>query len=413
MTATTSISATVPTLRFDHHSAYTSNHRDDVLAQVRPHPIFWTESHGGYWVVTSHSLVKRVLRDPALFSSHKTEEMTGGVTIPTVIGPRIIPAEIDPPHHMKLRKILAPQFNRAAIERVRPRLEEMISGIIDDAVAKGDFDVVHDIADRIPAGAIVEYLGFAEEERIPFIASVHAALNVMPYASDPDFVNSPKMLEGMTALGHAVDVIKSLIAQRRADPTDDVVSHLVSPEFELEDDEILWVTFTLIVGGAENPAAMIGNSLLYLSQDADLRARLVADHSLIPAACEELLRQTSSAVSLARTVTQDIELEGAQLRQGDRLLVWLPAANRDATVFERPDAVDIDRPSCPHVALGDGPHVCVGAAMFRVWFDIMMREILTKMPDFTVDLDRSQRFDDAATMWGWRSMPATINSAPA
>lgn len=79
---------------------------------------------------------------------------------------------------------------------------------------------------------------------------------------------------------------------------------------ELDDDEILWITFTLIIGGAENPAAMIGNSLLYLSQDADLRARLVADHRLIPAACEELPRHTSSAVSLARTATQDVELEG-------------------------------------------------------------------------------------------------------
>jgi cytochrome P450 len=409
MTSTTTISAEIPTLDFDHHSAFTSNHRDEVLAQVSPHPIFWTERHGGYWVVTSYSLVKRVLRDPGLFSSQKTEEMTGGVTIPTVIGPRIIPAEIDPPHHRKLRKILAPQFNRSAIERVRPRLEEMISGIVDEVVAKGDFDVVHDIADRIPAGAIVEYLGFAEDERIPFIRSVQAALNVMPYAADPDFANSPKMLEGLTALGHAVDVIKSLIAERREKPTDDVVSHLVSPEFELDNDEILWVTFTLIVGGAENPAAMIGNSLLYLSQDAELRARLVADHSLIPAACEELLRQTSSAVSLGRTVTQDIEFEGAQLHKGDRLLVWLPAANRDAAVFVRPHAVDIDRPSCPHMALGDGPHVCVGAAMFRVWFDIMMREILTKMPDFVVDLDRAERFDDAATMWGWRTMPAMIS----
>ncbi|MGB8387598.1 cytochrome P450 [Mycobacterium sp.] len=410
MTTATSASVAAPTLAFDHHSAFTSHHRDEVLAQVSGHPIFWTESHGGYWVVASHSLTKRVLRDPVLFSSLKTEEMTGGVTIPTVIGPRIIPAEVDPPHHRKLRKILMPQFTRSAVERVRPRLEAMIAGVIDDVVAKGDFDVVHDIADRIPAGAIVEYLGFPEEERIPFIKSVQAALNVMPYASDPDFVNSPKMKEGLDALGHAVGVIQSLIAQRKENATDDLVSHLVKPEFELDDEEILWITFTLIIGGAENPAAMIGNSLLYLAQDAELRARLAADHSLIPAACEELMRQTSSAVSLARTATRDIDLEGAAIRKGDRVLVWLPAANRDPRVFEHPAVVDIDRPSCPHVALGDGPHVCLGSTMFRVWFDIMMREILTKMPDFTVDLERSQRFDDAATMWGWRTMPATIDT---
>src|SRR5581483_7277555 len=333
---------------------------------------------------------------------------TGGDTIPTVIGPRLIPAEGDPPYHRTLRKLLTPKFHNKAVEKLMPQLEDLIVGVIDEAVAKGEFDIVHDIANRIPAGSMVVYLGFPEEERVPFIKSVQAALDVMPYASDPDFARSPKMAEGMAALGHAVSVIQALMAERKAAPTDDVVSHLVNPEFGLSDDDIMWMIFTLLVGGAENPAAMIGNSLLHLAEDTALRARLAADHSLIPAACEELLRQTSSAVSLARTVTRDVEFEGVQLREGDRLLVWLPGANHDATVFERPSEVDIDRPSCPHVAFGDGPHVCVGAGLFRVWFQIMMREVLTKMPDYTVDLDRSVRFDDSATMWGWRSMPARV-----
>jgi cytochrome P450 len=398
-----------PVLDFDHHSVRAAHHREEVLAEVVPHPIFWTEAHGGYWVVTSHALIKRVLRDHEVFSSHKTPEMTGGDTIPTVIGPRLIPAEVDPPYHRTLRKLLTPKFHNKAVEKLLPQLETLIVGVIDEAVAKGEFDVVHDIANRIPAGSMVVYLGFPEEERVPFIKSVQAALDVMPYASDPDFAQSPKMAEGMAALGHAVGVIQALMAERKATPTDDVVSHLVNPEFGLSDDDIMWMIFTLLVGGAENPAAMIGNSLAYLAEDTELRARLAADHSLIPAACEELLRQTSSAVSLARTVTRDIEVEGVQLHEGDRLLVWLPGANHDAGVFERPAEVNIDRPSCPHVAFGDGPHVCVGAGLFRVWFQIMMREVLTKMPGYTVDLERSVRFDDSATMWGWRSMPARVS----
>ncbi len=401
--------APVPTLDFDHPSVRSSHHRDDVLAEVADHPIFWTEAHGGYWVVASHALCKRVLRDPEVFSSHKTPEMTGGDTIPTVIGPKLIPAEVDPPYHRALRRVLTPKFHNKAVEKIAPQLEELIVGVVDDVIAKGDFDVVHDIADRIPAGSMVLYLGFPEAERVPFIKSVQAALDVMPYASDPDFASSPKMAEGMAALGHAIGVIQALMAERKANPTDDVVSHLVDPEFEIGDDDIMWMIFTLLVGGAENPAAMFSNSLAYLAQDTELRARLAADHSLIPAACEELLRQTSSAVSLARTVTRDIELAGVQLHEGDRLLLWLPGANRDVGVFERPAEVDIDRPACSHVAFGDGPHVCVGAGLFRMWFHVMLREILTKMPHYTVDLDRATRFDDAATMWGWRSMPAHTN----
>jgi cytochrome P450 len=400
----------VPTIGFDHHSPHTAHHRDDVLAQVRSHPIFWTESHGGYWVATSYEVVKRVLRDPATFSSLKTEEMTGGVTIPTVIGPRLLPAEVDPPYHRALRKALVPAFNAGAVKRLEPELNDFISSVIDDAVAKGDFDVVADIADRIPAGSMVTLLGFPEEERVPFIKSVQAALEVMPYAGDPEFAASPEMQEGLAHFGHAVEVIKSLIGLRRAEPRDDIVSHLVSPELGLDDDVVLWLTFTLLVGGAENPAAMIGNSLLYLSQDTALRSRVAADHSLIPAVCEELLRYTSSAVSLARTVTQDVEIEGAQLKAGDRIITWLPGANRDERAFDHADTVDIDRPSCPHVAFGDGPHVCIGAPLFRAWFRIMLREILTKMPNYSIDLERSRRFDDAATMWGWRTMPASANA---
>lgn len=399
----------VQTLEFDHHSTYTSHHRDAVLAAVRGHPVFWTESNGGHWVVASHPLAKRVLRDSAVFSSLKTLEMTGGVTIPTVIGPRLIPAEVDPPYHRTLRKILTPLFHKRAVEALRPSLNSFIADVVGRTVAKGDFDVIHDIADQIPAGAMVRYLGFPEEERVPFIRSVQAALNVMPHAGDPEFASSPEMQQGLAAFGHACEVINKLIAERRAQPADDAVSHLVSPQFGLGDEEVLWLTFTLLVGGAENPAAMIGNSLLYLSQDTALRARLGADPKLIPAACEELLRQTSSAVSLARNVLCDVDLGGARLRAGDRVLVWLPAANWDPEVFADPEHVDIDRPSCPHIAFGDGPHVCVGAPLFREWFQIMLREVLAKMPNYEIDLSRSQRFDDSATMWGWFTMPARAN----
>jgi len=397
------------TLVFDHHAPHTSHHRDEVLALVRDHPVFWTESHGGHWVVTSHELAKQVLRDYSVFSSEKTEDMKGGNTIPTVIGPRLIPAEADPPYHRTLRKILTPKFHKRAVDALAPQLEVFITGVIDDAVAKGDFDVVHDIADKIPAGSMTMYLGFPEEQRVPFIRSVQAALNVMPYASDPEFAQSEAMQKGLAEFGSAVQVINDLIAARRAEPCDDLVSHLVKPEFELDDESVLWMTFTLLVGGAENPAAMIGNSLLYLAQDTALRARLAADHSLIPQACEELLRQTSSAVSLARNVRSDVEVGGVTMRAGDRVLIWLPGANRDHRVFERPEEVDIDRSSCPHIAFGDGPHVCIGAGLFRLWFEIMLREILVKMPDYTVDLERAERFDDASTMWGWRTMPARVS----
>lgn len=396
----------VPTLEFDHHAPCASHRRGDVLAQVRDHPVFWTESNGGHWVVASHEMVKRVLRDPATFSSLKTDDMQGGDTIPTVIGPRLLPAEVDPPLHRTLRLILTPKFHRRAVDAILPEMEKFIIEVIQDVAAKGEFDIVHDIADRIPAGLMATYLGFPPDNRVPFIRMVHAALELMPHAADPDFGSTPETQEGLAAFERGIATIRSAIADRRVNPTDDLVSHLVAPEFDLDDDTVQWLVFTLIVGGAENPAAMISNSLLYLSQDTALRDRLAADPELIPTACEELLRYTSAAVSLARTATEDVELGGVTIREGDRVLVWLPGANHDPRVFDRPDEVNINRNTHSHVAFGDGPHVCIGALLFRVWFKIMMREILTTMPNYTIDEQSAVRFDDAATMYGWRTMPA-------
>jgi cytochrome P450 len=397
-----------PVLDFDHHSVRLAHHRDEVLAEVDRYPIFYTEANGGYWVVTSYDLTKAVLRDPETFSSLKDEDGTGGVTIPTMIGPRLLPAEVDAPYHRTLRRILAPFFQRSAVEKMRPAIEALTREAIDEVICKREFDAASDISSLIPARTMVEYLGFPESERVAFIRSIHAALDVMPHAADPAWAGSPELIEGMRALGHAVNVINDLIAERRLRPTDDLVS-FISANREVADEHIMWIIFTLLVGGIENPAAMISNSLLYLSVDTTLRQRLIADPSLIPAAREELMRHITPGVSLARNITHDVEIGGVSLRAGERILLWLPGPNHDRTVFDQPQQVDIGRPACPHLAFGDGPHVCPGATLFRVQFQVLVTEILRRIPDYTVDLDRVQRYDDAATMCGFKSMPACTN----
>lgn len=395
---------------FDHHAPETSHHRDAVLERVRRHPLFWTESNGGHWVVTSHALSKQVLKDPSTFSSEKHPDGTAGVTIPTVMGPRLIPAEADAPYHRQLRKILTPYFTKAAVERMRPMLEQVVTDTVDRVIEKGEFDVVHDIADVIPAGTMVSLLGFPEDERVPFIRSVQAALSVMPKAAQAaDGEMSEELKQGLAEFMGAVETIKALVAERRREPADDLVTYLVNPQHGLDDDELLWLIFTLMVGGAENPAALMANSMRLLAEDPALRARLIADPALIPAAGEEFLRSVTAGVSLARNIVQDIELEGMQLRAGERILIWLPGANNDTSVFEQPERIDIDRPACPHLAFGDGPHFCIGAILARLQFSVLISQVLTRMPDFTVDLERAERFDDAATMWGYRTMPASTN----
>jgi cytochrome P450 len=398
-------------IEFDHHATETSHDRAEVLARVRETPVFFTEAHGGYWVVTSHELAKHVLRTPETYSSLKHPDGTGGVTIPTAVGPVLIPAEADDPYHRALRKTLTPKFSRSAVEKLRPHVEAVVTKTIDRVVELGDFDVVHDIADVVPAGVMVDYLGFPEAERVPFIKSVQAALAVMPEAgAGGNGEPSEEMKAGLEAFTNAVNTIRAFVAQRREAPTDDVVSYLVAPEQSLTEDELLWLIFTLFVGGAENPAAFISNAMQILSEDHKLRERLIAEPELIEPTIEELFRVVTPGVSLARNVIQDAELGGQKLVAGDRVLVWLPAANHDEAVFADPEKIEPGRSPCPHVAFGDGPHFCLGASLARLQFQLLFREILSRIPNFHVHVERAERFADAATMYGWRTMPASTNA---
>jgi len=393
-----------PVLEFDHHALEASLDREALLARTAGHPIFFTEANGGHWVVASHALAKQVLRDPATFSSLKQDDGSGGVTIPTVMGPRLLPAEADGAYHRALRKILTPKFNRMTVDEMAPTVDSFIVETIDRVIQKGDFDVVHDIADVIPAGVMVRYLGFPDETRLPFIESIQAAMSALPKAGSGEM--TPELEAGMAAFMRAVEVINDLVSERKARPTDDVVSYLVAPEHALSDDELLWLIFTLILGGAENPAALISNTLLRLSEYDVLRAQLAADLTLIPGAVDEFLRIVTAGVSTARNVAADVELGGCQLQAGERVLVWLPGANHDASVFEDPATFSLDRGRCPHIGFGDGPHICVGDKLARLEMEVLLREVLTRMPNFKVDVEASARFEDAATMYGWKVMPA-------
>src|SRR5258708_1449540 len=135
-TNVTTSEAVRPVLEFDHHSPLASHDRPAVLEMVSDHSVFWTEAHGGYWVVCTHALCKEVLRDPDTFSSAKLPDGTRGVTVPS-IGPVLLPAEVDAPRHTVLRKLLWDKFNRKAVAELRPLVQSIVTGAVDTAIAKG------------------------------------------------------------------------------------------------------------------------------------------------------------------------------------------------------------------------------------------------------------------------------------
>lgn len=389
---------------FDHHTKEYAEHHDAILEKMReqcPHAV-WSENHGGYWAVVGYDAAKRVLSDAETFSSAKLADGTRGKTVPSV-GPRLIPAECDAPLHTTLRRVLAPMFNRPAAERLRPEIERCVSATLDRVIELGEFDGSTDIADRIAPGVVVAYLGFREEDREGLIRSVQVGMHTDP---TPEGERTK-----IAALMEIVGKIGAVVAARRAQPEQDLVSYLVShPDLaELADEDLMWLVFTLLLGGMENTTAWMTNTLLHLEQDRELRRRLIEDPSLISKAGEELLRLYSPAVSLGYTAAVDTDVCGVPMKEGERVLVLVPGANHDPQVFPDPDVFDLDRKTWQHLGFGNGPHFCPGAPLARLEFRIFLEQVLQRIPDYSLDLERCARVDDAGIMNGWRALPGRTN----
>lgn len=394
---------TRPTCDFDHHSPEFAEDSHGCIAALRAKgPLVWSEANDGYWISTSFELSRTILTDPVTFSSLKQPDGSGGVTIPSM-GPTLIPAELDPPDHTAIRRVLNPIFSKSGVEKVRAHVEGIVDAALDAAIGKGEFDVADDIAWNVAPLTIIEWLGLPSEGRTEFIEAVRQGLSCESLADDMEVM--------MEAFQRTTSIIMELIADRRANPGDDLASLLVNhPDSTMTDDDLLWLIFTLLLGGIENTAALMTNSLLHLAENPDLRDRLRADPSLIPRATEEMLRFFSPGVSLARNVTKDVEMGGVTMRAGERVMVLVPAGNLDPENFESPGALDIDRPPGQNLSFGLGPHFCVGIWLARLEFHYLLEQILIRMPDYSVDRSAGARYRDAGTMNGWSRLPARVTS---
>ena len=389
-----------PVARFDHHSREFSHHRSAMLQSLRTStPIAYTASHGGYWVVTSYELAKQVLENTEIFSSEKSADGTGGDTIPSV-GPRLLPAETDAPLHNKLRKLINPAYSAKSVKTLEPVIKQIVIKLVDDLVAKRDFDIVDDVAEMLPPLVGLKHLGFPEAEREAMVEAVKTALST-GVSSD----------QAAQAFGSACQKMMAFAQSRRQSPGDDVMSVLAnSSDPRLGDEELMWMGITLFVGGFKNPGAHISNMLLHLAQDTKLRQRLIDDRSLIPRATEEFMRFYTPGVSVARTAKIDTVIGDAKIAAGDRVLVVLPGANHDEAVFKNGESFDIDRETNgQHMALGFGPHFCVGFRLATVMFDILLNEIFDRIPHYVAYADQAVRVDDAGIQASYVSIPASTS----
>ncbi len=349
----------------------------------REAPVYWheptehTPDGEGFWSVASYAETFAVLRDPATYSS-----VTGG-SRPyggTLLQDLSIAGQVlnmmDDPRHARIRRLVSSGLTPRMVKRVEDDLRARARRLL-DAVQPGEpFDFLVDVAAELPMQMICILLGVPESERhwlfeaiepqFDFGGSRRAALRQLT----PEEAGSRMYGYGM-----------ELIAAKRANPTDDMLSVVANASAEdatLSDLELYLFFSLLFSAGAETTRNAIAGGLLALIEHPDQLRLLRDDPELLPTAVEEIVRWTSPSPSKRRTATRDTELGGCAIRAGQKVQIWEGSANRDPAVFTDPDVFDITRKPNPHLGFGHGIHYCLGANLARLELRVLFEELLSR-----------------------------------
>ncbi len=394
---------------FDHHSADHAANWAEEFADLRAStPRAWSEHHGGFWVATTFSDVVSIGQKPDYFSAHKefdaaTGAIEGGVSIPPIPGLRGIPNETASPEWDGIRGFINRRFSPRAVEAFRARAQQFSAALIDAAIETGRIDFVEDYTNPLPALVTMEMFGFPLDEWRAFADPFHRI--VYTPRDDPAFA------ETVRGLDHFNQRVAEEVALRRIEPRDDLLSHLANGSIDgrpLDAETIQNLAFNILAGGVDTTTALTSNTLIHLARHPEDRERLRADRSLLPVAREEFIRFYSPIHGLARSVTEDVEIDGWQFRKGERVLLAYSAANRDPAVFEEPDRLILDRFPNKHIGFGAGMHRCVGSFLARIMFEAMINEVLDRIPDYRVVEEELQVYPTIGTINGWVHIPAVF-----
>ena len=343
-----------------------------TYAWMRAHePVFHDEANG-LWAFATHELVQAAGRDPATFSN------AGGSRPDT--GPLPWMIDLDGPAHRTRRRLVSGAFTPARVRGRRPAVEAICDELIDAVCETGSCDVVGALAAPLPMIVIGDMLGVAPADRGTLLGWSDDLLATL--SGDPD-----KIEQAAAAFVEYSEYATRTIAARRARPADDLFSVLVQAEVDgegLRDDELVFESLLILVGGDETTRHVISGGLEQVLSDPAVRDTLRANADALPVAVEEMLRWVSPIKSMNRTLTRDIERHGRHLREGEKVLLLYESANFDEAQFAEPERFDVARSPNEHVAFGFGPHHCLGAGLARLEVRVMVERVLARLPDLAL-----------------------------
>lgn len=366
---------------------------------------------GEAWLLTRYADVRAMLVDRRFMRS-----LTVGKDAPRAT--EAIESEssiitMDPPEHSRLRRLVMKAFTPKRVELLQPRIQELADELADGMVQAGPgVDLVRNFSIPLPIIALCELLGVPREDRDKVHSWTDTMLSLSGAGQDfTEIMNAQRELWGYIA---------GLVAHRRENPTDDLIGALVrarDDEGRLTEGELIDLSGGILAVGHETTANHISNMIYTLLTHPDQLARLRAEPDLLPSAVEELVRfvPLNASAGFAHIATEDVEIGGHLVRAGEAVFADLDAANRDATVFDRPEELDLARPQNHHVGFGHGPHHCLGAQMARVELRVAIGTLLTRFPDLALAVDpeevpwlagRRQRGPEALPLTWTETRPA-------
>ena len=345
----------------DPHSVY------DGLRATSP---VFRDGTSGLWGLASYAAVAHASRHPELFSS------AGGSRPLTGPLPHMIDMD-DPQHHLR-RSLVSKGFTPRRIAGLEPQVTAIVSEVL-DGFAGGDF--IAGVAALIPLYVIADLLGIPPQDRQQLLAWSEDMLAGQGDRSEETLRRTFAAITASRAYA------AELVADRRAHPSDDLVSVLAHASFDgvaMSDEEVISETLLVLIGGDETTRHVIGGGVEQLLRHREHWDLLSADPSLIPAAVEEMLRWVSPIKNMCRTLTEDTEIGGVTIPKGDQALLLYEAANRDPDAFVDPHVFDPRRTPNEHVAFGLGRHFCMGAYLARLETRVLLEQLLIQLP--TLDL---------------------------
>lgn len=361
---------------------YTAEHAacpQPIYAELAASCPVATQALTGGPIISRYEDVIWALRHPEIFSSAMEVQMSLGTDRP------MIPQQIDPPAQTRYRKLLDPQFSRkkmALLEpAVRQRAHELIDGFVDD----GRCEFNHQFAVPLPCSAFLTLMGLPQSDLPLFLRLKDGIIRPQNQLEQP----TPETLtEQRKKSGREIyDYFGEVIAERRQKPGNDMVSYLVQAEMDgerLSHEEILDVSFLLILAGLDTVTATIGCNIAYLAANPEQRERLVRDPSLIPSAIEELMRWETPVTGVPRVVKQDVTIAGVEIEAGQLVTLLLGASNVDPREFPEPESVDFGRERNRHIAFGSGPHRCLGSHLARMELQVAMEVWHQRVPRYEI-----------------------------